>query len=84
MSELKLIIEAIKSLDFDKLNILLDDNKSYMGVSKSKFLNALQKEAQHYEGLEKFDSVEIGICNSCNKGCKAYKFKAKDQPSICS
>ena len=82
MTEKQKIINAFKDLDFKKLYNLLDDNKSYMDVSKKTFLNALQKEVKQLEGLKSYKTVEEGICNSCNKGCKAYKFKAAYQPSL--
>ena len=82
MSVKQQLIEAFKMLDFKLLNKLLYDDKSYMDVSKKSFLNALQKEIKRQEGLKSYETVEEGICNSCNKGCKAYKFKAENQPSL--
>lgn len=82
MTEKQKIINAFKDLDFKSLDNLLDDNKSYMDVSKKSFLNALQKEIKQQEGLKAYDIVEEGICNSCNKGCKAYKFKTENRPSL--
>jgi hypothetical protein len=82
MSEKQKIINAFKNLDFNNLDSLLDDNRSYMDVSKRKFLETLEKEIKQHEGLNSYETIEEGICNSCNKGCKAYKFKAKNQPSL--
>lgn len=69
-------------LDFEALNSLLDDDRSYMNVSKEMFLNALKNEIDKEEGLVAYDTVVVGICNSCNKGCAAYKFKADNQLSL--
>lgn len=82
MTEKQKLIQAFKSLDFDTLEKLLDDNKSYMDVSKSTFLNALHKEIERHEDLKRYELVEEGICDHCNKGCKAYKFKAENCPSL--
>lgn len=82
MTEKQKLIQAFKSLDFDTLEKLLDDNKSYMDVSKSTFLNALRKEIERHEDLKRYELVEEGICDHCNKGCKAYKFKTENCPSL--
>lgn len=73
------IIQAIKNFDIRKLNNLLDDNKSYMDVSKALFLKALENkfsEAKE-QGCCFFDEVSFGICGSCNKGCEAITFLSK-------
>jgi len=82
MKEKKLIIEAIKSLDFDALQNILDDNRSYMNVSKDLFLLTLKQHLDEYAELKSFEKVIEGICNYCNKGCKAYKFKSENSPSL--
>lgn len=82
MTDKQKIINALKELDFLTLDNLLDNNKSYMDVSKSTFLNALRKEIERHEDLKRYELVEEGICDHCNKGCKAYKFKAENCPSL--
>lgn len=82
MNKKENLIKAIKSLDFETLDRLLDDDRSYMDVPKRTFLNALKKKVDGIEGLDEFESVEEGICNNCNKGCVAYKFSTKDQISL--
>lgn len=82
MTEKEKMINAFKDLDFEKLYTLLDEEKSYMDVSKSTFLNSLKMQIQKHKELKTYDKVSEGICNSCNKGCTAYKFEAKDQPSL--
>lgn len=82
MTEKQQILEAFKSLDFDTLQNLLDDNKSYMEVSKDLFLSTLKEKIDGYENLKSYENVVEGICNHCNKGCKAYMFKAENFPSL--
>ena len=43
MTEKQKIVEAFKSLDFDALQNILDDNRSYMDVSKGLFLSTLKE-----------------------------------------
>jgi len=82
MTEKQKLIEAFKSLDFEALQNLLDDNRSYMDVSKDLFLSTLKQKINEYENLKSYESVVEGICTHCNKGCKAYKFKAENLPSL--
>ena len=73
------VIKSIKNFNINKLNDLLDDNKSYMDVSKALFLKALEnkfKEAKE-QHCYNFDEVSFGICGSCNKGCEAITFLSK-------
>jgi hypothetical protein len=82
MTAKELLIEAFRTLDYEKLNDLLDDKRSYMGVSKDLFLATLKDNLDGYRDLKSYETVVEGICNHCNIGCKAYKFKAKDFPSL--
>lgn len=82
MTEKQLLIQAFQSLDFEKLHYLLDDNKSYMDVSKDLFLSRLKEKINQYSDLKSYEEVIEGICDFCNKGCKAYKFKAEGCPSL--
>ena len=82
MTEKELLIQAFKSLDFEALKNLLDDNKSYMDVSKALFLSTLKKKLDVYSELKSYENVIEGICNHCNKGCIAYKFEAENFPSL--
>lgn len=82
MTEKELLIQAFKSLDYEALTNLLDDNKSYMDVSKTLFLSTLKNKLDEYSDLKSYENVVEGICNHCNKGCKAYKFEAEKFPSL--
>lgn len=82
MSEKQQLIQAFKSLDFDALHNLLDKKRSYMDVSKDLFLSKLKQEIDRYSALNLFEKVIEGTCGYCNKGCKAYKFTAKNLPSL--
>ncbi len=82
MTEKEKIIEAIKNLDFNELKKLLDDNKSYMDVSKDLFLSTLKHNIKQYKDLKSYKKVVEGTCEYCNKGCKAYRFKTDNLPSL--
>jgi len=82
MTEKDQLIRAFKSLDFDALQNLLDDNRSYRDVSKDLFLATFKEKINQYENLTSYTDVIEGTCNSCYKGCKAYKFKAEGFPSL--
>ena len=70
------IIQAIKNFDINKLDNLLDDERSYMDVSKTLFLKTLEKKFKSAKknGCNSFDDVFFGICESCNKGCEGMTF----------
>ncbi|MAM29322.1 MAG: hypothetical protein CMC13_09890 [Flavobacteriaceae bacterium] len=69
-------VQAIKDFDIEALSELLDDDKSYMDVSKSLFLKKLAKNFKTAKegGCHSFDDVYFGICESCNKGCEGMTF----------
>ncbi len=81
MSEKLQLIEAFKSLDFELLEKLLDDNRAYMDVPKALFLSRLKQEIEE-RGVKSYEQVINGVCDNCNKGCVAYKFKAENLPSL--
>lgn len=76
----KQIIQAIKNFDIEKLKVLLDDDLSYMDVTKSLFIKSLKKEFDFAKknDCHKFDDVFFGICESCNKGCEGMTFLSND------
>lgn len=78
MNEKQKIIEAIKSLDFIALEDLLDENRSYMDVTKGLFLSTLKKKVAVFNNLNNFNEVIEGNCCYCNNGRKGYKFIAYD------
>jgi len=82
MNEKQLLIKAFKSLDFEALENLLDGNRPYMDVPKDFFLTTIKQKIDQYENLHAYEEVIEGTCNSCHKGCKAYKFKAEGFPSL--
>lgn len=59
MKQLKQALEAIKNIDFYALEKILDDDKSYMEVSKSLFLDTLKKKLQGQidDGFVGFDKI---------------------------
>src|SRR5690554_6872365 len=66
------IIQAIKALDIEQLDVLLDDDKTYMEVSKTQFLDKLKEkfEIMKEAGHHSFDDVFFGVCQGCQKGCE--------------
>jgi hypothetical protein len=70
------IIQAIKKFDTAILAELLDDDKSYMDVTKARFIKKLEErfEIAKAEGCQGFDDVYFGLCESCNKGCEGMTF----------
>ncbi|MCG2431856.1 hypothetical protein [Aequorivita xiaoshiensis] len=61
------IIQAIKTFDINELDALLEDGKSYMEVTKTKFLQSLAElfETLKDEGCTAFDDVFFGASQSC-------------------
>lgn len=78
------LIQAFKTLDFEALRNLLDDNRSYMDVSKELFLSRLEQElkSEIKDGLKEYENVVEGVCGTCNKGCKAYSFTKQNYASL--
>lgn len=76
MSVKKEIIQAIKDFDIHKLEVLLDDDRPYMEVSKKDFLKALKQsfDDARDQGLQRFDDTFFGICGTCQKGCEGITF----------
>lgn len=75
-NSIDLITQAIKDFDIASLKELLDDDKPYQDVSKSLFLEKLEKKFNQAkrDDCHSFDDVFFGICGSCNKGCEGMTF----------
>ena len=82
MSEKQQLIQAFKSLDFEALNNLLDEKRSYSDVPKDLFLSRLKETVDKYSELTSYENVLEGTCKHCNKGCIAYSFRAENCPSL--
>lgn len=73
-----LILESFKTMNFDMLEILLDDNKTYQDATKEVFLDKVhiaftKLKASGDNSLKSYK----GFCNSdncTNKGCSGYSF----------
>lgn len=74
------IIKAITEMNIDLLEIVLDNEKAYMEVSKDLFIKTLSKEFDvlKKQGTSKFEEVFKGSCNKCFKGCNGYTFLTKN------
>ena len=80
MTKKEAIIKAITKMDINLLDVVLDDNKSYMDVPKGLFLEKLEMEFQTLkkQGITNFDKVYKGTCNQCYKGCAGFTFLTKN------
>jgi hypothetical protein len=80
MTKKETIIKAIKEMDNDLLDIVLDNDKAYMEVSKDLFIKTLSKEFDRLkkQGVTKFEQISKGTCNKCYKGCSGYTFLTKN------
>lgn len=78
------IIQAIKEMDIEKLEELLDVNRPYMDVPKALFLEKLKIQFDRCKKnkITSFDKLISGVCASCNKGCKGYSFITKDNQAL--
>jgi hypothetical protein len=74
------IIKAITEMDIDLLDVVLDNDKAYMEVSKCLFIKTLSIEFDKLkkQGITRFEKVSKGTCNKCYKGCNGYTFLTKN------
>lgn len=84
MTNKQSVIKAIKEMNIDKLDFLLDNNCSYMDVSKHLFLTKLkhQFDSVKKQNINSFEKIVHGICDSCNIGCKGYSFITEDKQAL--
>lgn len=75
-SHLNQVIQAIKNFDIKMLESLLEDDKSYMDVTKETFIRRIEEliDFASRGDCYSFDDVFFGVCGSCNKGCEAITF----------
>lgn len=77
----QLIISAFENLDAEMLDVLLNDDQSYMDVPKDVFIAELRKSFQEHKDdwNYKVDFKAFpGECKSCNKGKTGYSFINSD------
>ena len=67
-------------MNADLLDLVLDNNKAYMEVSKDLFIKTLDIEFDKLKKqcVTKFEQVSKGTCNKCYKGCNGYTFLTKN------
>lgn len=70
------IIQAIKALDIDQLDDLLDADRNYMQVSKAQLLDKLKKQFSIMKkaGYHAFDDVFFGVWQGYQKEYKGMTF----------
>lgn len=80
MTNKETIAKAIKEMNIDLLDVVLDNDKAYMEVSKEAFIKTLKNKFDNLkkQGVNKFEKVLEGTCNKCYKGCKGYTFLTKN------
>lgn len=74
------MIKAIAEMNITLLDVVLDDDRAYMDVSKELFLKKLNNEFEDLKGngINKFEIIKKGTCASCYKGCGGYTFLTKN------
>ncbi|WP_033960414.1 hypothetical protein [Psychroserpens jangbogonensis] len=85
MTKKEAIIKYITEMNTDMLSLILDDNKSYMDVSKEVFVNKLGEVFNNLKGFgySKFSKVVNGHCGGdCNNGCEGYTFLTEDKRAL--
>jgi hypothetical protein len=77
-SKKEFIIGSFQKMDWNMLDILLDENKTYQDAKKDVFLEKIE---EAFSILKRHDDTILlpyeGFCNSeecSNKGCKGYSF----------
>lgn len=67
-------------MNINLLDVVLDDTRAYMDVSKDLFLKKLNNEFDDLKenGINKFEVIKKGTCASCYKGCGGYTFLTKN------
>ena len=80
MTKKEAIIKAITGMDIDLLDVVLDNDKAYMEVSKEAFIKTLSNKFDNLkkQGVTKFEKVSKGTCNECCNGCSGYTFLTKN------
>jgi hypothetical protein len=84
MTRKEAIIKYITEINIDMLDLLLDDNKTYMNVPKETFIKGLDNKFNSLKTQEiyEFSKVLKGYCGGCdnsdNSGCGGYVFITKD------
>jgi len=76
MTQTKIIIRAIKEMNTDLLDLVLDNKNSYLDVAKDIFLKELSNKFTllKNEGVIEFKRVSKGTCQKCNLNCSGFTF----------
>lgn len=73
-------VQAIQEMNIDSLEVILNDDKSYIDVSKELFLAKLSSKFEKFktQGITQFTKVSKGTCQKCHKGCSGFTFSTKN------
>ena len=79
MSKTNIILNAIKKMDINLLNLVLDNKYSYLDVPKELFIKELSSKFERLkkQGITEFSNVSKGTCQECYEGCVGYTFLTK-------
>lgn len=74
------VINAIKTMDIDLLDVVLDNSNSYLDVPKEIFLKELSTKFKGIkkQGITEFYKVSKGTCQKCYTGYSGYTFLTKN------
>ena len=70
-------LHYLSNMDISMVNTILDDNLTYMKVSKETFTNKLEEKIETFKEYTDTElKITTGECTSkdCNLGCKGYAF----------
>jgi len=85
MNKKEAIIKYISEMNTEMLSLILEDDKSYMDVSKQTFINKLEDtfDRLRLEGIKTFTTVVKGHCGgNCNNGCGGFSFITSNNQSL--
>lgn len=83
----ELTISAFENLDFEMLEVLLNDGHAYQDVPKDVFVKELRR---YFSEIKKFDDTKFdfkahkGVCTKCNKGKTGFSFINSDNECMMS
>jgi len=73
-------IKAFKEMNIQVIDLILEDNNSYLDAPKDLFINTLNDKFEQLKrkGVSQFDKVIEGTCEKCFVGCPGYSFMTKN------
>ena len=74
------VINIISEMNIDLLDVILDNENSYLDVPKDLFIKELSNKFEQLkkQGITKFNRISKGTCQKCYKGCSGFTFSTKN------